>query len=336
MQNKTISISVAKLCDTQNIMQFIHNVWRKEHILSRDKNLFLYEFQNGDYLNIIIAKDTQNNILGIFGFMKYNSHKNPDIAGSLWKVNPDVKEPFLGLKLREYFKENIKHNFFAAPGANLQTKPIYKILKMQWRQMKHYYLANKKLNQFKIAKNPILKDIKIHKPITEIAKITTIDEIKEFDFSSNTKVVPRKDLNYIKKKFYNHPRYTYDIYFLKEEGIIKNLFICRVAKVSTSTVYRIVDFYGELDYIDDIVQFLYQLIIKYNHEYLDFITYGLNNTLLLEAGFNALDFEDENTVIPNLFEPFVQKNSPIYCVSDKTDLEFRQFKADGDQDRPNL
>lgn len=336
MHNRTINISIAKLSDTKNIMKFMNDVWKKDHILSRDKELFLHEFKNGENLNIIIAKDSKDSILGIFGFMYYNSNNIPDIAGSLWKVDPNIKEPLLGFKLREYFKKNIKHDFFAAPGANIQTKPIYRVLKMDWNRMAHYYIANSELKQFHIAKNPLIKKIKTTDINSNIKKISNIDDIKDFNFSCNEKVVPRKDFNYIKNKFFNHPIRKYDIYILTNEDIIRNIFICRTAKTSTSSVYRMVDFYGELDYINDIVGFLNQHIIEHTHEYLDFITFGLNNDLLIQAGFNNLDLDDNSTIIPNLFEPFTQKNSPIYCVSDKTDLEFRQFKADGDQDRPNL
>jgi len=336
MRKQELKISIAKLEDTKSVMIFMNNVWKKDHILSRNKELFLHEFQNKEKLNMVIAKDSTSTIVGIFGFMYYNSYDTPDVAGSLWKIDEKVKEPLLGFKLREYFKKNIQHNFFAAPGANLQTKPIYKFLKINWNKMEHYYLANSKLGKFFIAKNPLIKKIPTLRSNAIIKQVDNINEIKDFNFLENKKVVPRKDLNYVKNKFFYHPIHKYDIYILKSNNLIKNIFICRTLSTPSSSVYRIVDFYGDLEYIHEIVQFLKLYIMDYNHEYFDFVCFGLNEELLLQAGLNKLDFDDEETIIPNLFEPFVQKNSPIYCVSDKTDLEFRQFKADGDQDRPNL
>lgn len=331
-----IKISLAHLSDTKNIMKFMDEIWKKDHILSKNQQLFLHEFQNGDDLNMIIAKDHTKKIVGIFGFMYYNNSAVPDIAGSLWKVDEKIKHPLLGFKLREYFQEHINHNFFAAPGANIKTKPIYKFLKMDWNIMNHYYITNDQLQKFHIAKNPITKKIQKSEIKSIIKKIDKIEEIKDFNFLYNKQLVPKKDFNYIKHKFFDHPIRQYDIYTLSEDNIIKNIFICRVAQNSNNSAYRMVDFYGELDNLDDIIQFLYHYILKKGYEYIDFINYGLDENILLEAGFNKVDFDDDNRIIPNLFEPFIQINSPIYCVSDKTNLEVRQFKADGDQDRPNV
>ena len=154
----SIVLSQATIEDTRGLMEFMDKVWKKDHILSKDKELFLYEFQEENYLNIIIAKDEKESIVGIFGFIKYNSSSLPDIAGSLWKVDPNIKEPLLGLRLREYFVKNIPHRFFAAPGAGLQTKPIYKVLKMNWHRMKQYYIVNDTLSSFKVMQNPQIKN----------------------------------------------------------------------------------------------------------------------------------------------------------------------------------
>lgn len=336
MNSRNISITQANLSDTPSIMDFMDRVWRKDHILSRNKQLFLHEFQNNDKLNIIIAKDCDEQIVGIFGFIYYNSSETPDLAGSLWKVDESIREPLLGFKLRNYFKKKIKHNFFAAPGANIETKAIYQVLKMRWNIMAHYYIANENIQKFHIAKNPLIKKIKIKNTPSKIQKINSPKELQSFDFDQNKDLLPKKDLNYIKHKFFNHPLRKYDIYALSVEGNIENIFVCRVAQHLQYSVYRVVDFYGQTQYFDDITQFLYRYILIHNYEYVDFLTYGLDEKLFLRSQWNKIEFEDQNTIIPNLFEPFIQKNSPIYCVSDTTNFEFRQFKADGDQDRPNV
>jgi len=41
-----LEIRFAKLLDTDNIMKFIHSHWKENHILSRNKDLFLYEYQD--------------------------------------------------------------------------------------------------------------------------------------------------------------------------------------------------------------------------------------------------------------------------------------------------
>jgi len=330
-----ITISRATIQDTKAIMCFMNNVWKEGHILSKHKELFLHEFQDGENLNFIVAKDHEKNIIGIFGFIKYNYTENPDMAGSLWKVDPKVKEPLLGLKLREYFKKNIKHRFFAAPGAGLQTKPIYKIIKVNWAKMEQFYIANPTIKNFKIAKNPLLKKITtFSKKTVSILKVEDVTKLKSFVFD-NKESVPYKDFTYFIKRFVSYPIYKYDIFTVMQNDTIKNIFVCRSVSANGAKVYRIVDFYGQLDYIKEIAYFFYNYIIEHNFEYVDFIAYGFDKKLLEDAGFSPLDFNNDSVVIPNFFEPFMQKNTPVYCVWDKTHLTFRQCKADGDQDRPN-
>ena len=57
-----LEIRFAKLLDTDNIMKFIHSHWKENHILSRDKDLFLYDYQDNDMINFVIAIDNKNNI----------------------------------------------------------------------------------------------------------------------------------------------------------------------------------------------------------------------------------------------------------------------------------
>lgn len=330
------TIVQATIEDTDSIMKFMGNIWKKGHILSYHKELFLYEFQDGSMLNFIVAKDNKEDIVGLFGFIRYNYSQNPDIAGSLWKVDPKIKEPLLGIKMREYFRKNIKHAFFAAPGAGLQTKPIYKVLNMNWNRMQQYYIANTYSSEFKICKNPEKKrDNYFVNEHVDFKKIDNMQELANFLFiDENT--LPRKDGRYFEKRFFNYPIYTYDIYVLSVEKKIQNIIVCREVEVQGNYAYRIVDFYGSELFMKGITSFLSDIVVEKRYEYLDFVSFGFDAKKLLDAGFSLLDFDSDKTIIPNFFEPFVQKNIPVYCVWDKTDKNFRQCKADGDQDRPNF
>ncbi|WP_345993681.1 hypothetical protein [Sulfurimonas sp. HSL-1716] len=322
-------------------MEFLDKYWKKNHILSVDKHLFLYEFQDKEKLNFAIAQDAQNEIIGLFGFIKYNFLKIPDLAGSLWKVRDDCTVPLLGLKLRDFVIKNVPHRFFAAPGAGIQTKPIYQIIKMNWNRMEQYFLVNDTIDEYKVLKTRDKSILKTYKAfhesndvVIELAK--DISELQSFVFDDFKEIVPFKDLKYIEKRFVNYPIYKYDIYTVKKSGLISNIFICRTAAYLDRKVYRIVDFYGDERNMGYITNFLYKYIVDNHYEYCDFISYGFEDIHMLNAGFDRLDFESEDIIVPNFFEPFVQKNISVFCVSDKTDgLKFRQCKADGDQDRPN-
>ena len=75
-------------------------------------------------------------------------------------------------------------------------------------------------------------------------------------------------------------------------------------------------------------------MLKEKNEYIDIYEVGIEDATLEEAGFIERKEEDSN-IIPNYFEPFVQKNIEIYYMSNCKD-KFRIFKGDGDQDRPSV
>lgn len=331
-------ISFASLDDASDIMRFMDEVWRKDHILSTSRELFFHEFQEGNKLNMAIARNGKRDLVGLFGFIKYNNNRIPDLAGSLWKVAESEKEPMLGFKLREFVMQNVRHRFFAAPGAGLQTKPIYQFLKMDWNRMRQYYLINDTLDEFSLVVYPVghssaVKDIIIDDAF-ELKLVTDLESLREFSFEAFDHILPYKDWAYFKKRFCDYPIYRYDLIAFRRGLQILNLIVCRIDTHDGATACRLVDFYGEEFYLPQIAARLYRHILERGYEYLDFICHGFDEGIMRAAGFLEVDFESDKVVIPNYFGPFDRRNVPVYCVSDRSDLRFRQVKADGDQDRP--
>jgi hypothetical protein len=336
--------SFAVVEDAEEIMEFMRTHWRKDHILAENKDLLLYDFQDGEQLNIGIVRDSQGKLAGIFGYMKYNSRYFPDIAGSLWKVLESPEVPMLGLKLRKFVTDNVLYRFFAAPGAGLQTKPIYRILGMNWNRMNHYYILNPALNEFRIAEIPhdMMHNYRHYSEYSgsSVSRIYSDEDLDKFNFEDFKHIAPFKDRDYVMRRFLEYPFRDYEIYGIKASdgsaGEFSNLFVIRKAEAEGGTVCRMVDFYGDEEGINCAASFLTDYIQENNCEYADFIAHGFSEEIMKNAGFESLDFDSDNVIIPNYFEPFERKNVPVYCVSEKTDLHFRQCKADGDQDRPNF
>ncbi|MES9845369.1 MAG: hypothetical protein ABW162_00535 [Candidatus Sedimenticola sp. PURPLELP] len=335
-------ITFASLTDVAGFMRFMHDVWRSDHILSKHRDLLLYDFQEGERLNIAIAKDDNDRIVGAFGFMKYSQSEIPDLSGSIWKVSSDIKEPMLGLKLREYVIKNIPHRYFAAPGTNVETKPIYEVLNMNWHRLDHYYILNRNLNSYKIATvsdsvNTSMHDDFLNKWDISVKLAGSASELKVFPFEKYSNIAPYKDYSYLKKRFFEHPIYKYDVYLVSENDVPLNIVVCRTASHLDASVYRMVDYYGPESTLIRIVPHIYNKSVDCRYEYLDFVCSGFNERIIFESGFSKLNIEEEDVIIPNYFEPFLKQNKPIYAVSDKSkSLQFRMCKADGDQDRPNI
>jgi len=343
-------------------MKFIAQHWRKDHVLSWNRELFLKDFQNqklSERLNIGLVKDAQCELLGIFGFIFYNQSDLPDLAGSLWKVTDEAQKqyPMLGIQLRNFVINNVPHRFFAAPGAGLQTQPVYQVIRMNWHRMQQFFRINPSLLEYHLIQCQEARQqsanssfegvelIKLHKETAE-------DQLSTFDFEAFPQIVPRKDKAYFLRRYFDYPFYEYDVYLVKRMATStsldlsdkirpENIVVCRRAFATvdgesrSASAYRIVDFLGEEVLLPSILQILAQKMVEAGDEYLDFICHGFNEDLIKQGGLQPLAFDSKDCIVPNFFEPLVMENIPVYCVSDKTDLQFRQCKADGDQDRPN-
>ena len=93
--------------------------------------------------------------------------------------------------------------------------------------------------------------------------------------------------------------------------------------------------YGDLTEIKSIEHEIIQFLIFEKSEYIDCLNYGIDENIFFNLGFLKNNF-DENLIIPNYFEPFVNQNIKI-DVAIKCDFDdYIIFKADADQDRPNF
>ena len=339
-----MEISFGHVNDADSIMSFLAKNWKENHIMSINKELFLYEFSDGDKLNIAYSATSNGEITGIFGFKKYSSDDIPEIAGSMWVVNKEINSPMLGLMLRNFVINNTPHRFFAAPGAAKNTRNIYKYIGMSWVRMNQYFILNPEITNYKIIKNTYKCDKFFNfnnclmKDGMSMYLAGSSEHIKDYCFDCGRSTFPYKDYNYIKKRFFDHPVYKYDVYAFKSDFYkISNIVVCRTVSNGGSSAYRVVDFYGESKYLKYITSELYSIMIKNKFEYIDFLCSGFDKIAIKDAGFNNLDFSQNNLIIPNLFEPFIRENIETYAVHDVVkDCKYVQCKADGDQDRPNL
>jgi len=338
-----ISFTFGKKKDIDKIMEFLSKNWKKDHILANNKELFEYEYLTDIGLNIGLA-NVNNKIVGIFGFKTYSESSSPDIAGSLWVISKECKIPFAGLKLREFVINNIPHNCFAAPGAVLDTMPIYKMLGVGWSKMNHFVLLNKTIKNFNIAHVPdshILQTkskFEFDKEI-QIKEIESFSDIVEFNFPKYNIYYPYKDGAYLQKRFFEHPFYKYKVlaFYNPDTKIIKSLIVCREVQANEAQALSIVDFYGDENMIANLsVYFSKNLSYSKKYEYLDFLSLGISKDILIGSGFIDVN-SNIGLIIPKYFEPFEKKNRSTYAVYDLCKNRIlRQFKADGDQDRPNI
>ena len=154
------TIRLALLNDSDIIRSFIKDYWKKDHIYVLDKNLFDYDFVDGDNINFILAFDEKKTLKGILGFIKYNTRKIEQIFTVMWKVIANISDPMLGIKLVKFLVHTNPKAQFSTIGANHKTLPIYKYLGFKTGKLEHFFIINYTLKNFKVLK--ILEDIKIN------------------------------------------------------------------------------------------------------------------------------------------------------------------------------
>lgn len=339
-------IRLARREDIESIMQFINDYWREGHILSRNRALFEYEYldEDGVTVNMILAIDRGTELLeGLFGFLKCSAGRwidKKDIWGSLWYVNPSHNNiPLLGIELAKRVYELTGCRYQIGNGANPSTTvPLRKLyFGEKTAKMIQYYCLNPDKNKFAIPVihhrwHPQYKDESTR---TYMEQYSSIDEVtKKYDIEK-LDVIPYKDNWYLNKRYFKHPWYHYQVYGLYTEidPAVKALMVGREVKCNGAKVLRIVDYLGEQNLFSGLAYEFRNLMRENDYEYIDFYVYGFNEEIIRNAGFCRREDNDEN-IIPNYFEPFLQKNVDIWVHYKEEGTMF--FKADGDQDRPNI
>ncbi len=328
------TVRFAQKKDTSKIMLFIDTYWRKEHILSRDRNLFEWQYGGeGDKLNIVIGIDDDGEIQGMLGFIPYDVTNDKDIALALWKANPSTG--FLGIRLIRYLIDNEPHRKIVCPGINIKTtSKIYEYVDMKVSTMTQWYRLAKR-DSYKIAKvedptilvkneiddNIIFAPVENDSILKECCK-TLLDK----------KMVPYKSESYLLWRYFNHPKYKYKVYATQNSnGEKKALFVFRIQECNGSKALRMIDCIGDFEEIKRVTLIIDQLMDGFECEYVDTYEAGISDSIFLEGGWRKV--LESGNIIPDYFAPFEHRKVDIHYST--SDMRATLFKGDGDQDRPN-
>lgn len=336
---KTYEIRRACMSDGATIMQFIDDYWCKNHILAINKEIFYWQYQEGSYLNFIIAEDSSTSqLLALLGFIKYGENLDDDIMLALWKSN-STEYPFLGVELLQYL-ENISSKNISCNGINLKTtKDIYEFMGFRIGHLKHYYrLSDRK--EYKVAK--IVRKI-ILKPISNSVEkqLLPIKSMELFEAMIDKKacleqegMFPKKSMYYLKHRFFEHPIYDYQVFGISDDNsFIKAVMFARSIECNGTRILRVVDFVGDIKELSYVSKAIDDILRDGSYEYIDFLQDGIDDGIMQNAGF-VLNEADSGNIIPNYFEPYECSNINIWYAT-KHEQGFCIFRGDGDQDRPN-
>ncbi len=331
-----MEIRLANYTEKKIILDFIHENWQENHIFVRWPKLFDDYHKNGDMLNYMIAVEA-GKIYGICGFIYANHEEQPDAWIALWKVIPSGI-PSLGMAIVSSLKKTLNYNVLSCCGIKKEVKQLYEFLGFKTGTMKHFYKLNQNC-EYRIA--VISDNIQTNNQSLGEAELVFIHNENEFKNMVHYErdvfqiAVPRKDYDYVIRKYFHNIAYKYYVFAIKtSRNLIDAVLVIKIVEANGGRALRIVDFLGDERELQLCGKKLDQLMINNGCEYIDIYEYGLSDDVLRNIGMKELD-ENDNNVIPNYFEPFEQKNVDIHFFTSQMD-NFRMFKADGDQERPNF
>lgn len=332
---------LATISDVDNIMGFLKREWNENHILASDRELFLWQYgrtEYGDYenINFVLMTDKEDNILGGIGVIAYSEDlENLHISTAITKIKKEGLLPMSGVELMKRQNQLIGEKVNFASGANPDTiLPIFeKVFHHKTGVMQQYYMLNPNIEKFAIA---YVKNKQIEIPERTgyaLQKITNIEEVEgQFDFDRLYEHMSVKSKEFLQKRYFEHPIYIYEKWLVRDANEQATaLLFGRVVTANQSKALRIVDYRGDIEEIYKLGGAIQELIEENGYEYADLMVDHLDCEKMKTSGFELLDVDGEN-IIPNYFEPFVQKNIRNHFQKNG---DVVIFKADGDQDRPN-
>ena len=331
-----MSIRFAEKEDEPRIVAFLKENWTPNSILVTSPLIFEYQYMRQAECGFVLAEDDETGeIQGIKGYIPLNSSDHPDVAAAL-AIALKGSRPMLNMEMQRFLEKQTNCRMMCSPGLNPNTAArVYPLFRYKVDKLKQYYRLGQK-DEFKIAKivkRPMECGEAGH--AQPVLYPDMVELLRHFDPELYRDNLPYKDARYLSYRYFEHPVYHYDVFGIETSpGHATSLLMIRKIDCGGSCVLRIVDFVGQRDDFRLLRDGLDQILRRSDAEYIDFYCYGMPHEFMTAAGMTLRSEQDEN-IIPNYFEPFVQKNIDIIFFCNLHE-DFLVCKSDGDQDRPSV
>ncbi len=314
---------------------FCEAAWGEPHALIHNETMFEYYYRAPDgSLRFAVAKDAATgDFLSVCGYIPANSCVSPDIWIS-FIASKKGAAPALSLRLLEFIRTTTGCRTIACNNIRAKTRAIYEFFGYTVAEMTHYYRVNDSLRDYTICRIAAPVSLPIEPASLTFARLTDPTQLRQFDFEGTHEDKPYKDRAYVQKRFFENRWFDYEIYAACEHGDPVALLVLRIVRCADASAVRVVDFYGDSAYIPACGGVLDRLMRETGAEFVDWYAYGIDDALMLRAGLTARRADDVN-IIPCYLDPPLFENTD-YTLFTSEAVGYRVFRADGDQDRPNL
>ena len=342
----TASLGFCQNEDVGEVMRFIRDHWKEDHVLATHRGLFDWQYRNhaSDRYNFVLGRrDSDGELLGVLGFIPTERY-DPSLANdsvvwlALWKVRADAGITGLGMFLHRYLVDHTDQVCAAVSGLNKVSHRVMAGLGYQPEILDHYYLLNPTIKTFHLAHVPEPPSDVGPLPLEtslEPANSELLLSHSDWAIGDRTETLPAKSATYFLHRFIEHPYYDYAVYAVRDKDQLVGLMAVRPIEHDGVRALRIVDYWGSMDGLRGLGGALQSLVVASGAEYIDCVCWGLPEEVMIGGGFARLDIAAD-TIIPHYFEPFERSNVPTRAAfKAPPGKSFLFFKADGDQDRPN-
>lgn len=318
--------------ERKNICAFLKKHWDSEFSVVQSKSLFdfLYRDENDNITFVLALRNDE--IVGTMGLIVYDAFMDlsKDAFLTLWVSSEQSSG--VGLKLLQFI-QTLEFRSLSSVGVRPEVLPFYKLFGYQSGMMQHHFILNREKTIFKIfhGNASLLPTIDIDIDV-EGFSLTEDNDLREIDVLAfeDTKQI-QKTPKYLAHRYKQHPYYQYRIFKLIDvESNTKAIAVARCVEANDSSVMRWVDWIGDIELFPIFSYLAGKIMFEEGHEYADIYSVNIPARLLDLSWF--ISRKKHDIIIPNFFEPFIQKNEDKYYI---TSLQSPYlFKGDGDADRP--
>lgn len=316
--------------EENQIKEFVNQYFDWKLPLINRPEWFDYYYVSPGRLHFAIAQQGEE-WLSVAGYIPANQTSTPDVWVSVWVAKKGHNG--VGLELMNALPQLLGARVVACNNIRPKTCAFYRFLGWTAERLPHYYrLAPRKEYALARVTDPVIL------PVSGDLSMTPVTEDKlEFLGLPATRHTPAKDLWYIKRRYFNFPHLNYQVWAVQDQGALLAYLVTRVVQSGEAgeiPVLRLVDYIGEDQVLPRLGKALDQLLAETGAEYLDCYNAGIPPEIWAQTGLTER-LEEDTVVIPNYLTPPLYENTEYYYFTNLPQ-DFVMFKADGDQDRPNL
>lgn len=327
-----ITFRLARLGEDQAIQEFINQHFDMRLPLLNRPELYQYYYAGRGGVPQFAVAEQDGEYLSVAGYILASAARCPDVWVSVWVAAKGHNG--VGLELMNALPSLLHADVVACNNIRPKTCTLYRFLGWQAERVPHYYRLGQ-CQDYQLAKP-------LHHTIPSVRKDLGLEKVESaadliFLGMPPTPHTPRKDTWYLQRRYFDYPHFHYDVWVARENGKLLAYLVTRTVTAQDTgcaAVVRLVDFIGEDAVLPRLGGAIDTIVRHAGAEYIDCYNVGIPSAVWQAAGFTER-VEGDGTIIPNYLTPPLWKNTEYYYFTNKPE-NFVLFKADGDQDRPNL